>query len=89
MIGFKEAVQLAKEQGACGYAIDELSTLANWDEFWGHERAAEWSYWYCCKVSRERWIEAEEVIFALPYFSKKYSKLVKALNRKTKNHESR
>lgn len=43
---FREAVRLARRNGACREAIEELRKMRDWEEFWEHPRSGEWRAWW-------------------------------------------
>jgi len=61
VITFDEALDLARQRGACSEAMDLIRSLGE-DAVLGHDRASEWMYWYAKNVIRGRWLEAEGII---------------------------
>lgn len=43
---FREAVRLARRNGACREAIEELRKMRDWEEFLEHPRSGEWRAWW-------------------------------------------
>ena len=62
MEDFKQAVERARQAGACRYSLEQLEQMSGWDEFFARGEAAYWAYWYARNVIEGRWPEAESVI---------------------------
>jgi hypothetical protein len=73
MIPFDEAKRLAIEHDACQDAIDAISSMTSWDEFWQHPQASEWAYWYASEVIEDRWPEAEPHLMKEPTWAYFYA----------------
>ena len=65
---FKQAIEKAKEFGACEDAIYELERIKTIEEFKKHEDAPYWCYWFARKLER-RCNEFEPIIKNSPYYS--------------------
>ena len=75
VITFDEALELARQRGACDEVMDLIESLGE-GETLRHKCAREWICWYAYNVIGGRWIEAEDVICKDAKWAYWYSRFV-------------
>jgi len=73
-LDFHNAIERARQAGACQGALEALASMTGWDEFARHPQAPEWAYWFASNVMRDRVRRLEPIIATDPYWACLYAR---------------
>ena len=71
---FHDAIERARQAGACQVALDELAKMSGLEEFSRHPQAPEWALWYARNVMQDRVRQLEPIIATDPYWACCYAR---------------
>ena len=75
MLNFHDAIERARQAGACQHALERLAAMKGWEDFARSSHAPDWALWYVTEVAG-RTPELEPIIARTPRTAYTYARFV-------------